>query len=80
MLWIPIAERTVTSRVIYMAIRYICLDVETNGFRSAEGAPRSEWTLPSANCPIQLSVDIVEDGVVWHAMDTCIQGATQLAP
>ena len=63
-----------------MAARYVCLDFETNGFRSAEGAPRCEWTLPYANCLIQFSVDSVEDGVVWHALDTCIGGATQLAP
>ena len=60
--------------------RYICIDFETNGFRSPAGAPRSDWTLPFSSYPTQLSVDVVEEGVVWHAFDTCIRGATSLAP
>ena len=59
--------------------RFVCLDFETNGFPT-KGAPRHEWTLPFCSYPIQLSVDIVEDGSVHHAYDALISGATQLAP
>ncbi len=51
------------------------LDFETNGFP----APGS-WTLPLSSFPIQLSVDIVEDGEITHAYDTIIAGATSFAP
>lgn len=59
--------------------RFVCLDFETNGFPT-KGAPRHEWTLPFCSYPIQLSVDIVDEGVVHHAYDALIRGATQLAP
>jgi DNA polymerase III alpha subunit (gram-positive type) len=52
-------------------MRYVCIDFETNGF--PEGG---SWTLPFSSFPIQLSVDIVEDGEVNHAYDTIIAGAT----
>ena len=58
--------------------RYVCVDFETNGF-SEPGAPRAEWTLPWSNFPTQISVDIVEDGVVSHAYDAVISGATGLS-
>jgi len=62
-----------------MPPRYVCLDFETNGFPK-KGAPYPDWPLPFSSYPIQLSVDIVEDGEVWHAYDTLIWGAEQLAP
>jgi DNA polymerase III epsilon subunit-like protein len=65
-------------------MRYVVIDLETNGFPPKNPypkLPKSEWTLPFASYPIQLSVDIVEeDGVVYHAYDTIIAGATGLAP
>ena len=39
-----------------------------------------DWALPFSSYPIQLSVDIVEEGEVRHAFDTVICGATSLAP
>lgn len=60
-------------------MRYVCLDFETNGF-SDKTATFKDWTLPFSNYPIQLSVDIVEDGEVSHAYDTIISGATSFAP
>ena len=36
--------------------------------------------MPFSSYPIQLSVDIVEDGEVVHAYDTLVSGATQFAP
>ena len=62
-----------------MPPRYVCLDFETNGFPK-RGAPYPDWPLPFSSYPIQLSVDIVEDGEVWHAFDTLVWGAEQLAP
>ena len=62
-----------------MAPRYVCLDFETNGF-ARKDAPQHEWPLPWSNFPIQVSVDIVEDGQVQHAYDSLISGATQFAP
>ena len=62
-----------------MPQRYVCLDFETNGFPK-KGAPFRDWPLPFSSYPIQLSVDVVEDGEVWHAYDTLIWGAEQLAP
>ena len=62
-----------------MVSRYVCVDFETNGFPK-KGASRDEWTLPFSSYPIQISVDIVEDGVARHAYDSLIRGATQLAP
>ena len=56
-------------------MRYVCLEFETNGFPS-----KGSWTLPCCSFPIQLSVDIVEDGEVTHAYDTIIAGATSFAP
>ena len=58
--------------------RFVCLDFETTGF-SVKGAPPPEWPLPFANYPIQVSVDIVEDGEINHAYDTVIKGARQLS-
>ena len=55
-------------------MRYVCIDFETNGFSGG-----SSWTLPFSNYPIQLSVDIVEDGEITHAYDTLISGATSFA-
>jgi DNA polymerase III epsilon subunit-like protein len=57
------------------SMRYVCLDFETNGFPKP-----GDWTLPFSSFPIQLAVDIVEDGEVTHAYDTVIAGATSLAP
>ena len=62
-----------------MVSRYVCIDFETNGFPK-KGASRDEWTLPFSSYPIQVSVDIVDDGVAYHAYDSLIRGATQLAP
>ena len=61
------------------AARYVCLDVETDGFLGKTGAPREDWALPWSSYPIQLSVDFVEHGEVIHAMDAMIRGATQLS-
>ena len=55
-------------------MRFVCLDFETNGFSGGVS-----WTLPFSNYPIQLSVDIVEDGEITHAYDTLIAGATSFA-
>ncbi len=55
-------------------MRYVCIDFETNGFSGG-----SSWTLPFSNYPIQLSVDVVEDGEITHAYDTLISGATSFA-
>ena len=60
-------------------MRYLCIDFETNGFPT-KNAPRSDWTLPFHSYPIQISIDIVEDGAIHHAMDALIKGATRLAP
>ena len=54
--------------------RYVVIDFETNGF-SVRDAERKHWTLPWQNYPCQLSVDVVDDGEVWHAFDTLIRGA-----
>ena len=62
------------------ATKYVCLDVETNGFPGKTGAPREDWALHWSSYPIQLSVDFVEHGEVTHAMDAVIRGATQLSP
>ncbi len=59
-------------------MRYLCLDFETNGF-PLKGAAFGDWTLPFSSFPIQLSVDIVEDGEVTHSYDTVIAGATSFA-
>ena len=60
-------------------MRYLYVYFETNGFPT-RGAPFPDWPLPFSSFPIQLSVDVVEDGELWHAFDTMIAGATQLAP
>jgi DNA polymerase III epsilon subunit-like protein len=60
-------------------MRYLCVDFETNGF-STKCAPNSDWTLPFSSYPIQISVEIVEDGQIYHAYDTLIKGAIRLAP
>jgi hypothetical protein len=57
--------------------RYICIDFEANGFPS-KGARREDWTLPWSNHPIQISVDVVEDGEVTHAYDAVISGLGRL--
>ena len=58
------------------ARRFVCLDFETNGFPpKTEG---EDWPLPFHSYPIQLSVDVVEDGAVAHHWDTLMCGATQL--
>ena len=62
-----------------MSPRYVCIDFETNGFPK-KGAPSQDWPLPFSSYPTQLSVDVVEDGEVWHAFDAIIAGATQMAP
>ena len=59
--------------------RYVVLDFETNGLRGPEDAHKRDWPLPFANYPIQLSVEIVEDGAVSHAFDSWIKGAKQLS-
>ena len=68
------------DRVPPTARRYICLDFETNGFPT-RGAERRDWPLPFSSFPIQISVDIVEEGgEAFHAFDTTIHGATNFAP
>ena len=59
--------------------RYVVLDFETNGLRGAEDAPKRDWPLPFANSPIQVPVEIVEDGAISHAFDSWIKGAKQLS-
>ena len=56
--------------------RFVCLDFETTGL-PVRGAPPSEIPLPFENFPIQVSVDIVEDGEIHHAYDSLIAGASQ---
>jgi DNA polymerase III alpha subunit (gram-positive type) len=46
---------------------------------SVANAPPCDWTLPWSNYPTQISVDIVEDGEVYHAFDTVISGTTGLS-
>eukprot|EP00973_Karenia_brevis_P026133 3607253-Karenia_brevis.AAC.1 len=58
--------------------RFVVIDIETNGF-AEKNAPRSNWTLPFSSYPIQVSVDIVEDGQVHHAYDCIVHGARGLA-
>ena len=60
-------------------MRYTCIEFETNGFPVKTGK-YTDWTLPFSSCPIQVSVDLVnEEGEVSHAYDTVIVGATSLA-
>jgi DNA polymerase III alpha subunit (gram-positive type) len=59
--------------------RFVCLDFETNGFPSKK-AFRKDWPLPFSSYPIQVSVDITEDGTTWHEYDSLIRGATQFVP
>ena len=59
--------------------RFVCLDFETNGFPT-KNAHCKDWPLPFSSFPIQVSVDIVEDGVTWHEYDSLIKGATRFAP
>ena len=61
-------------------MRYLCIDFETNGCPKTKNAPKSDWTLPFSNYPIQVSIDIVEDEQIYHAFDTLIKGATCFAP
>ena len=61
-------------------MRFVCIDFETNGFPGGGGAPRRDWPLPFSSYPIQLSVHIVDEGIVEHALTASIRGATQLAP
>jgi len=62
-------------------VRYFCIDFETNGFPPEGHAARHELPLPFSSIPIQVSVDIVDScGVVEHAYDAVIKGATQLCP
>ena len=61
-----------------IAPRFIVIDIETNGF-AEKNAPRSNWTLPFSSYPIQVSVDIVEDGQAYHAYDCVVSGARGLA-
>ena len=61
-------------------MRYICFDFETVGFCDRT-AKWPNYTMPWENHPIQLSIDIVdESGVISHACDTIIAGATGFAP
>ena len=57
-------------------MRYVCLDFETNGFPPK--IPGEDWPKPFHSYPIQLSVDIVEDGAIVQHWDTLIRGARQL--
>ena len=59
--------------------RFVCLDFETNGFPT-KNAYCKDWPLPFSSYPIQVSVDITEDGVTWHEYDSLIKGATRFAP
>jgi len=60
--------------------RYLCIDFETNGFSDSKGEfSRENWTLPFSSFPTQVSVDVVEGGVVEHVYDTVICGATGLS-
>ena len=62
-------------------VRYYCIDFETNGFPPKGAAMCHELPLPFSSMPIQVSVDIVESsGVVEHAYDAIILGATRLCP
>ena len=68
-------------------MRFVCLDIETNGLPVRPVGkdrfmvvPHADKPLPFSSFPIQISVHIVDHGVVEHAFTTCIQGATQLAP
>jgi len=62
-------------------VRYFCIEFETNGFPPTWPAARHELPLPFSSIPIQVSVDIVDScGVVEHAHDAVIKGATQLCP
>jgi len=64
-----------------LMVRYFCIDFETNGFLPKGTAARHELPLPFSSIPIQVSVDIVDSyGVVEHAYDAVINGATQLCP
>ena len=54
----------------------VCLDFETNGFPPKTKG--EDWPRPFHSYPIQLSVDVVEDGAVLHHWDTLICGATRL--
>ena len=57
-------------------MRFVCIDFETNGF-PAGGAD----CMPFSSYPIQVSVDVVDpDSRVEHIYDSCIRGATRLAP
>jgi DNA polymerase III alpha subunit (gram-positive type) len=60
-------------------MRLLCIDFETNGFPTS-GAPRCDRPLPWSSYPIQVSMDFVADGVITHAYDSIIRGATNLAP
>ena len=64
------------------AMKYICLDFETNGFPTKGAAPPTEWTLPFHSYPIQLSIHSVDGdtGEVEHVYTTLIKGATCFAP
>ena len=64
----------------YVKRRYVCVAVDHNGYSSLEEAPSDERALPFSFYPIQISIDIVEDGVARHAYDSLIRGATQLTP
>ena len=62
-------------------VRYYCIDFETNGFPPKGAAMCHELPLPFSSMPIQVSVDIVDSsGVVEHAYDAIILGATRLCP
>ena len=64
-----------------LMVQYFCIDFETNGLPPKGPAARRELPLPFSSIPIQVSVDIVDScGVVEHAYDTVIKGATQLCP
>ena len=64
-------------------MKYLCVDFETNGFsvpKKGVWVPLEDWTLPFSSYPIQVSADLVDDGVVEHAYDAVVSGATSLSP
>jgi hypothetical protein len=58
---------------------YLVIDFETNGmYMASEHIQPNQVPLPHENHPTQVSVEIVERGVLSHAFDCYVRGATQL--
>ena len=56
------------------SLRYVCLDLETNGFPIKDCKPECQPMFLSSY-PIQVSLTAVENGEVVHLYDSHIQGA-----